>query len=385
MMPNTQAEEVIEEQELPDLDLMSDEELMSMPDPTIQGEFTNAPDESTDTVEGNDEDAGEGQGEGNENAEDDEGEEEEGEETTTAESEESDSDEGDTEQERTEEIDGTEEGTSEGDVSPTPETQLAELFTPFKANGKQMQISSIEDARVLMQMGANYNKKMAGMKDSRKLLKMLQNNDLLDAEKISRLIDLDKKDPDAIRQLIKDSGLDVADIDTEEKIEYKPNTYNVTDNEVDLDGVLDEIQDTPTFNETIDTISNKWDDSSKQIALDDPTIIKTINDHIGNGIYSQIMGIVDTERALNRLPNMSDLQAYKHVGDVLDAQGAFNKQPPVINQRPPETVIKPVDKKLANRKRAASSVKSMPKSKANTNYNPLDLSDEEFNKAAAPI
>ena len=44
----------------------------------------------------------------------------------------------------------------------TPEDQLKALFSPFKANGREMQVSSVEDIRTLMQMGANYNKKMEG-------------------------------------------------------------------------------------------------------------------------------------------------------------------------------------------------------------------------------
>src|SRR5690606_38757650 len=87
------------------------------------------------------------------------------------------------------------------------------LFAPFKANGKEMVVDNVDDAVALMQMGANYNKKMAALKPNLKLLKLLENNNLLSEEKIGFLIDLDKKNPAAIGKLLKDSGIDPLDVD----------------------------------------------------------------------------------------------------------------------------------------------------------------------------
>ena len=49
------------------------------------------------------------------------------------------------------------------DNSQSAEEQLAKLFAPFKANGRELKIESVEEAVALMQMGANYSKKMAGL------------------------------------------------------------------------------------------------------------------------------------------------------------------------------------------------------------------------------
>ena len=80
------------------------------------------------------------------------------------------------------------------------------LVAPFKANGREITVKSVDDAIALMQMGANYNKKMSALKPNLKLMKLLENNGLLDETKIGFLIDLEKKNPDAINKLIKDSG-----------------------------------------------------------------------------------------------------------------------------------------------------------------------------------
>lgn len=255
-----------------------------------------------------------------------------------------------------------------------------QLTKPFKANGKEIKVDNVEDAVTLMQMGANYNKKMAGLKPNLKLLKMLENNKLLDESKLSYLIDLDKKDPEAIKKLIKDAGVDPLDIDTNTPSEYKPNAYNVSDNEVELDEILDEIRDTTSFSDTVDVISNKWDNSSKQIVLDNPDVIRIINDHMESGVYQQINTIVESERMLGRLKGMSDIEAYKHVGDVLNSNGEFNKGSRTNTETPKAGVKKAVDPKLKAKKKAASSTKTTAKKQIEPEFNPLSLSDEELEK-----
>lgn len=270
------------------------------------------------------------------------------------------------------------------------EAEYNRLLAPFKANGRQMQVTGVDDALTLMQMGANYNKKMAGLKPNLRLLKMLEKNDLLDESRINNLIDLSKQNPAAIQDLLQKSGIDPIDLDVDAESEYVPETYTVDDKEVDLDGVLEDIQDTPTFNKTIDIISNKWDGPSKQVLLENPSLIKVINEHVESGIYSSIHEIVENERALGRLTEMSDIQAYKHVGDVIQANGGFaqsapqGQQPapqPQANAQPAPAKAKN-NPKLKSRKRAAGSPKGSPGGQPQE-FNPLSMSDEEFEKATA--
>lgn len=267
------------------------------------------------------------------------------------------------------------------------EAEYKKILAPFRANGRDIQVKDVDDALTLMKMGANYNKKMAALKPNLKLMKMLDNNDLLDESKLTYLIDLQNKNPEAIAKFVKDSGIDPLDIDTDKTDEYKPGTYTVDDKDVELDLVLGEIQDTPSFDKTIDLISNKWDDSSKKVLLAEPQLIKVINGQVENGIYDQIFNIVESERMLGRLTELSDLEAYKHVGDILQEQGAFDKKSETPNEpeaKAPTTVKKSEDPKLKDRRRAAAPPKGAP-SKAKPTFDPLSMSDEEFEKAAASM
>lgn len=265
-----------------------------------------------------------------------------------------------------------------------------QLMAPFKANNREMKVDSVEEALTLMKMGANYNKKMAALKPNLKLLKMLENHDLLDEGKLSYLIDLDKKHPAAVQKLMKDSGIDPLEVDLDKTTDYRPNTYTVNDNEMELDNVLEEIKHSKAYATTTDVISNKWDMPSKQVLLSNPSIIKIINDHVETGIYAQITAVVEKERMLGRLTGLSDIEAYKQVGDFLQAQNAFQPKQqvaaPAMKPSPiatPKPVKGPTEEELRNRKKAAGSTKASPSKQVSMDFNPLALSDEEFEKISS--
>lgn len=263
------------------------------------------------------------------------------------------------------------------------------LLKPFKANGRDVSVASVDDALSLMQMGANYNKKMAGLKPSLKILKLLENNGLLDENKLSFLIDLEKKDPLAINKLVQDSGLNPMDLDAEKAGEYRPKTRSVDEREMELDTVLDDIQSTPTYTRTLEVVSKKWDGPSKQIVAAQPQLLKVINDHMSSGIYDLITTEIDRERMFGRLDGLSDIDAYRKVGDAIQARGGFNAVGSSQARSPAAPVVvlpkpKVEDEALKNKRRAASSATAVAPAAPAKDFNPLGLSDEEFAKQAAP-
>ena len=267
--------------------------------------------------------------------------------------------------------------------------EYEKLLAPFKANGRDIQVDSVEDAVALMQMGANYNKKMAALKPNLKLMKMLENNGFLSEEKIGFLIDLGKKDPAAISKLVKDSGVDPMDLDAEKASAYKQTAYAVDDREMELDTVLDELQGSPAYTRTLDVVSNKWDVASKQVVAQSPQLLKVINDHVASGIYDLISTEIEKQRMLGRLNGMSDIEAYRQTGDAIQARGGFNHlvKAPVTNSPKPLEVVQPKakvadDDTLKDKRRAASSTKAAAPTSPAQDFNPLSLSDDEFSKLA---
>lgn len=346
---------------------MSDEEVMSMGFEDFEGE-AQAETEEVETEETEEES------------------EDEATESDEPEDQEEDSDEDDAEDLDDEtESDDEEDSDTDDSSEVNYEEAYKKLLAPFKANGREMQVSNVDEAIQLMQMGANYNKKMAALKPSLKTLKLLENNGLLDEQKLSYLIDLDKKNPDAISKLLKDSGIDPLDLDTDKASDYKPNTYSVDDNEIELDEVLNELSESSTYSKTIDVVSNKWDRASKQVVAENPHLLKVIDSHMASGVYDLVSNAVERERMFGRLEGLSDLEAYKQVGEQLEKSGALPNLPNGAPAKTTKVVTKTkatkTDPQTKSKKRAASSVKSSRSVKKDIDsLNPLSMSDEEFAK-----
>lgn len=349
---------------------MSDADFLNAPMPTFESASSQEQQEADNTQEQDIEETTTTANTQEDNQEDNIPDEQDNVNVTTEENNSEDTNEEDnasTEEDKTQEVD-------------TADAQLKKLFTPFKANGRDIKIDSVDEAIKLMQQGANYNKKMAALKPSLKVLKMLENNGLLDEQKLTYLIDLDKKNPEAISKLIKDSGIDPLDVNTQEEPKYTPGNYSVSDAQVNLDNVLDSIEHTPTYNRTMAVILDEWDGDSKRALANEPNLIPLINEHVANGIFDTIASEMMKQRALGNLSGLSDLQAYESVGKQLAAKGAFGKAPP---QQPVE--VKPrvpsqEDSDRAAKRKAASPTKQSHQAKEQ-DLNPLSMSDEEFEKA----
>lgn len=275
------------------------------------------------------------------------------------------------------------------EVAETPidyKAAYEQLTAPFKANGRDIQVKSVDDAVALMQMGANYNKKMAALKPNLKLMKLLENNGLLSEEKLGYLIDLDKKNPDAINKLIKDSGVDPLDLDASKAGDYKPSRHTVDDRELELDAVLDEIQETPSYSRTLDVVSNQWDGQSKNVIANSPQVLRVINSHVQSGVFDVIVKEVEREKMFGRLSGLSDIEAYRQVGDAIQARGGFDHLNVQGQQTQPKpVVVEPKPKmgdegKRREKKLAASTSQPAAPTKEKGDFNPLALSDDEFSK-----
>jgi hypothetical protein len=268
-------------------------------------------------------------------------------------------------------------------ASPDYKSFYEKIMIPFKANGKMIELKSPDEAIQLMQMGANYTRKMQELTPHRKVLMMLQNNGLMEESKLAFLIDLDRRNPEAIKKLVKDAGIDPLDIDTSKDSAYLVGNHKVTDEEVNFRTVLDDLGSTPEGKNTLQAIHVEWDKASKEVLWKSPELMATMHKQREVGIYQTIVNEMDRQKALGSLTqNTPFLEAYRSIGDQIMANGGFDPQSEkpkvgaVIDKRP--AVAKPAATN-GEKASAASSSRSTPKT-ANTLVNPLSIPDDEFMK-----
>jgi hypothetical protein len=266
-----------------------------------------------------------------------------------------------------------------------------QVMAEFKANGKTIKIKSAEDAIQLMQMGANYHKKMAGLKPSLKTLKLLENHDLLDPSKLNYLIDLSQKKPEAITKLLKEADIDPMNIDLKGDDDYVPDNRTVNEKELLLDEVLEDIKGNESYGRTLTVVGEDWDDTSRSVISDNPQLLGTINSHMESGVFDQVAEAVAYERSLGRLTGVSDLEAYQRIGTHMHENKLFKNatkdtdlDTDLDDQRRDGNELEETEeekKQRRDRKKAVSPTrqKKSPAEKKEK-YNPLEMSDEDFIK-----
>jgi len=293
------------------------------------------------------------------------------------------------------------EGEAAKTETPNYQAFYDQVMKPFKANGRDIQLKSPEEAVQLMQMGANFTRKMQEIAPHRKILTMLDKNQLLSEDKLSFLIDLDKGDPEAIKKFIKDKGVDPLDIDTTTEPAYREGSHKVSDAEQAFTTVLDELSSTEEGRNTLLAVEKTWDQSSKDMLWSQPEVLPIIQAQRETGIYDRIVAEIDRQKTLGQLPaDKPFLEAYQIAGDALDKQGAFadirakadggasittatttdtqaGKPAPAPVAT---TVAKPQSDVGAADKAAAAAPSRTTPAQAKTAINVLAMSDEEFLK-----
>lgn len=287
-------------------------------------------------------------------------------------------------------------GEADGAVVPeTPDYKAAYemILAPFKANGKEIQVRSPEEALRLMQMGANYTVKLQELQPQKRIIKLLENHGLLDEGKLSFLVDLDKKNPQAIAKLVKDSGINLMDLDTEGTTYQAPN-HAVSDAEINFSSTLETVMAEDHGAELVSDIA-KWDSSSKQALGQDPSILNLLSDQKADGTYDKVIAEVERQRILDpRFAQVPIINAYVQVGNAMKAQGLLGPANPTpkVTEQPAAAVVPPVplatrtatpqEPANASKVKAASPARSAPTA-VKTEKDFLAMSDEDFAKETA--
>lgn len=267
------------------------------------------------------------------------------------------------------------------DIEVNYEDFYKKVMAPFKANGKTISLKNADEAIQLMQMGANYTRKMQSIAPYRKTLMMLEKAQLLDEDKLSYAIDLLNGNQEAIKKLLKDTKVDPLEFNTEDNVNYQPGLNNrVSDAEVNFKSALDDLVSTADGLNTVKEINTNWDEESKGELWKEPRLMNIIHQQKMAGIYDQIADEVNRRKVLGIIPsNIPFIYAYNQVGQEMAQQRQAQSQ---SKNRGP-IAVRPAMTKTDNginnaaRVKAAAPTRTTPKS-VKPLINPLAMSDEEF-------
>jgi len=247
-----------------------------------------------------------------------------------------------------------------------------QVFKPFKANGKEITPKSVEDIISLMQMGANYTKKMQLMAPMKKVVQSLDNAKI-DEQELNFLIDVSKGDKEAIKQLLIKHKIDPLEIDLDGDNTYSPRNNIASDEDVEFNDTLMDIHDSlPRIQEIL---NNTWDDNSKKAILKDPRLMRALHEEVQMGRFDEVQKRLEAEKTFGRYRDVSDVNAYIDLVSKMEQERMKTKIQPETPIRTEST------KKIPDKSKAAPTKGKTSKSSSSlTAKDLLSMSDDEFNK-----
>ena len=247
-----------------------------------------------------------------------------------------------------------------------------QVFKPFKANGKEITPKSVEDIISLMQMGANYTKKMQLMAPMKKVVQSLDNAKI-DEQELNFLIDVSKGDKEAIKQLLIKHKIDPLEIDLDGDNTYSPKNNIASDEDVEFNDTLMDIHDSlPKIQEIL---NKTWDDNSKKAILKDPRLMRALHEEVQMGRFDEVQKRLEAEKTFGRYKGISDVDAYIDLVSKMEQERMKTKTQPETPIRTEST------KKIPDKSKAAPTKGKTSKSSSSlTAKDLLSMSDDEFNK-----
>lgn len=305
------------------------------------------------------------------------------------------------EEESEEAEEGTPDGeTSEGETETTEDEtksedkpQKAQKLT-FKANGQEYNFSEEEIKEQFPRIfgqAMDYTKKMQAIKPYRKTIDAIEQANLKH-EDINLFIDVLKGDKDALSEVLKRTGIDALDLDTENS-NYVAKDYGRDEQALELNDVIDSISRDAEYTVTSNIIGKQWDDASWDEMSKNPVMIKQLHVDVQSGMYDTIAPIMNKMKVFDG-GRKSDLEYYKEAATVyfreqrnntiaeeekvkLAKQAKTDEQTRLNDIRAQEEKRKATANASAKRKAAAPTKSKVTQSKI-VDY--LDEDDEKFDE-----
>ena len=197
----------------------------------------------------------------------------------------------------------------------TEDEELPEITeTPvhkFKANGKEYSFTPeemMEQFPKIFGQAMDYTKKTQALKPWRKTIDAIESA-RLGHDDINLMIDVFKGDKNAIAELIKRTGVDTLDLDTENS-KYVPKDYGRDDTALAIKDIVDEISADKEYETTHRILSKEWDEKSFSELTKDPELIRLLHVDVKSGMYDKVQPIAEKMKVFDR-GRQSDLDYYK--------------------------------------------------------------------------
>ena len=274
------------------------------------------------------------------------------------------------------------------------EAQKEHQELAFKANGREYKFTQDEimaQFPKIFGQAMDYTKKTQAMKPWRKTIDAIEEAKLGHND-INLMIDVMKGNKEAIAEVLKRTGVDSLEIDTENS-KYTPNDYGRDDKALAIKDIIEEISVDREYETTHKVLSKEWDEKSFNKMTDNPELIRLLHNDVKSGTFDKVQAVAEKIKVFDRglktdleyyeLASMEIAQqyqeeqrrAYEVERQRADREARLTKQAEIERVRKTQERQKEVEVKAVERKAATPTSRKAVSSKV-VDY--LDDSDEAF-------
>lgn len=182
----------------------------------------------------------------------------------------------------------------------------------FKANGKDYEFTSneiVDQFPKIFGQAMDYTKKMQTIKPWRKTIDAIESAKLSHSD-INLMIDVLKGDKTAITEVLKRTGTDTLDLDTDADSNYVAKDYGRDDSALAINDIVNDIGRDVEYATTHNILSKEWDDKSWNTMAKNPEMIKLLHQDVKSGMYQRLQPVADKLKVIDG-GTKSDLDYYK--------------------------------------------------------------------------
>tara|TARA_R110000744_G_scaffold147612_8_gene260602 strand:+ start:895 stop:2124 length:1230 start_codon:yes stop_codon:yes gene_type:complete len=182
----------------------------------------------------------------------------------------------------------------------------------FRANGKDYEFSSeeiVDQFPKIFGKAMDYTKKMQAIKPWRKTIDAIEEAKISHND-VSLMIDVLKGDKEAITEVLKRTGTDTLELNTEEDSNYIAKDYGRDESALAISDIVDEIHQDVEYATTHNILSKEWDERSWETISKNPEMIKLLHTDVKSGMYKTLQPIAEKLKVYDG-GNKPDLDYYK--------------------------------------------------------------------------
>jgi len=182
------------------------------------------------------------------------------------------------------------------------------------------------------QASGGLSKKFEAIKGTRTVVDPLKKRGLLqDTERFDLLMKVNDGDPEAIKELLKQTKVDPMELDMDE-IKYERTPEASTEVDLMFKDALEIGEQYGVKDKIADVVLSQWDDGAKQEFFSDSSKANAISaalaEQMSNGIYDRVMAVAEQLKSIDvegRYTNLNSIDMYNEASKTVNVQIAEEK------------------------------------------------------------